>query len=78
MVVDGKEDSDCGLLCEWFEDAPPVYAVGEEAVGLGYFGRVLTVLTCPDLPTPDELYADADEEMGETGTGDWRDGLRPY
>ena len=77
-IATGKQDSACGLLCEWFEDAPPVYTVEEEAVGLGRFGRVLTVLTCVDLPDPDELYADEDEEMGETGTGDWRDALRPY
>ena len=43
-----------GLMCEWFVDAPRDTQVTEEAVGLGSYGRVLTVLRPGGLPDPDE------------------------
>jgi hypothetical protein len=59
-----------GLLCEWFPDAPETIEVVGEAVGLGPYGRVLTVLHCPDLPDLDE----AEEGYDENGDrAYWRD-----
>jgi hypothetical protein len=43
-----------GLLCGWFPDAPRDVEVVEESIGLGRYGRVLTVLRPGDLPDPDE------------------------
>ena len=43
-----------GLLCNWFPDAPRDVDVVEESIGLGRYGRVLTVLRPGDLPDPDE------------------------
>jgi hypothetical protein len=48
-VVAGDGESGSVLLCEWFEGAPAVEAT-DECVGLGPYGRVLTILSCPDLP----------------------------
>ena len=63
------------LLCEWFEGAPPTVEVIEEAIGLGSYGRVLTVLIIPDLPDADESdERDPEDHEG----GDWRDALRGY
>lgn len=68
--------SGTGYLCEWFRRAPAHVTVDIDAVGLGSYGRVLTLLVCSDLPDPDELYLmeSADDEDGETG--DWRDAMR--
>lgn len=41
-------------MCEWFVDAPRSTQVVEEAIGLGSYGRVLTVLRPEGLPDPDE------------------------
>jgi hypothetical protein len=43
-----------GLLCDWFPSAPRDVEVVEESIGLGRYGRVLTVLRPCDLPDPDE------------------------
>jgi len=43
-----------GLMCEWFIGAPQGTQVVEEAVGLGAYGRVLTVLRPEALPDHDE------------------------
>jgi len=43
-----------GRLCGWFPDAPADADVVEESIGLGHYGRVLTVLRPVDLPDPDE------------------------
>jgi len=73
-VATAEEATGSGLLCEWFEGAPAQLEVQEEVVGLGPFGRTLTVLSCPDLD-PDVLdeEGDADDEPR-----DWRDALRGY
>jgi Zn-dependent peptidase ImmA (M78 family) len=68
----GDEDHDSTLLCEWFDGAPNRLEVAEEAVGLGAYGRVLTVLRIPDLPDPDEA------EERDVEPSDWRDALRGY
>jgi len=48
-----REDAE-GLLCEWFPEAPDWVPVTEEAVGLGAYGRVLTVLHPWRLPDLDQ------------------------
>lgn len=64
-----------GLLTEWFDGAPVVEVV-EEALGLGAYGRVLTVLTCEDLPSPDALQAT--EERARRGPRSWKEAMRPW
>ena len=71
----GETRSAASLLCEWFEGAPDDLEVEEDAVGLGSFGRVLTILVAPELPHPDELQEKADRSDHDR---DWRDGLRGY
>lgn len=71
----GEQDSETGLLASWFEGAPAVEAV-EEALGLGSYGRVLTVLGCPDLPPADEIHQV--EQEGRKESPDWRARLRTY
>lgn len=63
-------------MCEWFDGAPAGVEVCEDALGLGAYGRVLTVLHLPDVPDPEEL--DEGAASGEEGSGDWRDALRGY
>ena len=82
----GGDDGSELLACEWCEGAPPSAVAVEEAVGLGTFDRVLTVLRFPDLPDPDTAYVLAEREEreareahdGRRRRGDWRVGLRPY
>ena len=66
--------SDSGLVCEWFEDAPPALEVEEDAIALGRWGRALTFLVIPGLPDPEEL----EMQSGDKDDGDWRDALRGY
>lgn len=73
----GESERDAQLLCEWFDAAPTSVEVREDAVGLGAYGRVLTVLHVPDLPEPEELD-EGTASAGEEGPGDWRDALRGY
>ena len=44
----------------------------EDVVGLGRSGRVLTVLTCPDLPDEDFPDEDSEEELVESWTPRFR------
>ncbi len=82
----GADDGSELLACEWCEGAPPSAVAIEEAVGLGMYDRVLTVLRFPDLPDPDTAYIreeraerEAREERDDSGRrGDWRVGLRTY
>ena len=66
--------SDSGLVCEWFEGAPPALELEEDAIALGRLGRVLTFLIIPGLPDPEELAM----QSGDEEDGDWRDALRGY
>lgn len=75
-VQRGDQRSSAGYLCEWFEGAPEEVEVEEDAVGLGSFGRVLTLLFAPELPDPDELEEELAEERDDPP--DWRDALRSY
>jgi Zn-dependent peptidase ImmA (M78 family) len=69
-IADGE-----GLLAEWFDGAPAV-VVTEEAVGLGPYGRVLTVLTCSLILAADVYHASREREV--TRDRDWRDPMRPW
>jgi len=76
------------FACEWFDTAPPDVAVREEALGLGSYGRVLTVLAFPGLPDADEAYVReqrANDEAQRGGdlpasrrSGAWKAQLRGY
>ncbi|XWV17680.1 MAG: ImmA/IrrE family metallo-endopeptidase [Gemmatimonas sp.] len=82
----GADDSSELLACEWCEGAPPSAVAVEEAIGLGIFDRILTILRFPDLPDPDTAYLLAEREEreareardGSGRRGDWRTGLRTY
>lgn len=74
-VVLGEEGGGEGTLVEWFDGAPDVPVI-EEVVGLGPYGRVLTVLTCANLPSADG-YRAADERNAWR-KGDWREAMRPW
>lgn len=57
----GKRDSGDGRLNDWM-DGERVYAVTEEVVGLGHYGRTLTVLTCKNLTMRIEQAEPEDDE----------------
>lgn len=76
-VLAGEQDSSTDLLCEWFPRAPKDLEVVVDALGLGAYGRVLSLLFCPDLPEPDEIYLQ--EQLGEDrheDRADWRSQMR--
>lgn len=75
-VERGEEEESACLLCEWFEGAPPMVTAEEQAVGLGPYGRVLTLLSVPRLPTAEEL--EEEEQSGRWREKDWRTPLRGY
>jgi len=50
--------------------------VTEEVVGFGAYERVLMVLTCDHLPSPDRQYLDRERE--QSSRGDWRQALRDW
>jgi hypothetical protein len=70
-----ENDESTMLACEWFQEAPPALEVIEEALGLGEYGRVLTLLRIPELPDADEIN---DPEPSSDDPRDWRDALRGY
>ena len=56
----------------WFPQAIEVFALREEAVGLGQYGRTLTILTADDVPDPDDYEA---IPIRSSRTGDqWSEG----
>jgi hypothetical protein len=73
-VSASKQASSAGYLFEWFPRAPKHLTVEVEAIGLGSYGRVLSLLMCPNLPDPDELYLEEEGEDAEDR--DWRSALR--
>lgn len=75
-VLKSLEASSTGLLCEWFPRAPSTVSVDVDAIGLGAYGRVLTLLVCSEMPDPDELYLLEEREEAEEEKGDWRNTLR--
>jgi hypothetical protein len=56
----GKTESSTGRLNDWM-GGDRVYSISEEVVGLGQYGRTLTILTCEAL----RLDAGDDEEENE-------------
>ena len=66
-----EEDGSTGVLCEWFDGAPAI-PVAEEAMGLGTYGRVLTVLVCQGLEQDSEHPPEHESKR------DWRDAMRTY
>lgn len=74
FAVSGVETSMI-QLADWFAGAPGVWAA-EEALGLGDYGRVLTVIIPEKLPTADQAEHARRKRM--QSSGDWRDALRSY
>jgi Zn-dependent peptidase ImmA (M78 family) len=72
----GDSEADEGLLCTWFPEAPAMTIAEEEAIGLGAYGRVLTLLSAPKLPTPEEIEEEEQEHTWRER--DWRDAVRGY
>ena len=75
-VAGGEMATSSCLLCEWIPSAPTNIEVQEDAVGLGSYGRALTVLYVPELPDADDSV-DSDSRDGDDPP-DWRDAMRPY
>jgi Zn-dependent peptidase ImmA (M78 family) len=67
-VRTAQKDSGDGRLNDWME-GDKVYRVTEEVVGLGSYGRTLTVLTCKALTMRVEEVEEDDEE--ETLVKSW-------
>ncbi len=74
-VSNGAADGSTMLLCEWLEGAPGDVEAEEEALGLGSYGRVLTVISAADLRDVDDCEEEETESEEER---DWRSALRPY
>lgn len=64
------------LLCEWFEGAPADLSLEEECLWLSSYGRVITMLSAPDLPSVDEVEEETQES--EWRERDWRDAVRGF
>jgi hypothetical protein len=60
-VRTGQRDAGEGRLNDWM-GGDRVYAVTEEVVGLGHYGRALTVLTCESLNMRIEKVDDDEDE----------------
>ena len=54
MVRDVAEDADAAGLYTWFPECDGEGELVEESVGLGRYGRVLTVLSAPELPDQED------------------------
>lgn len=59
-VAAGEEDSDTAPASEWFSGASGRYELVEEVIGLGTFGRTLTLLTVTEADEDEDN--DDDEE----------------
>ncbi|MCW3847389.1 hypothetical protein OF829_09055 [Sphingomonas sp. LB-2] len=57
----GRSEVGDGLLNRWL-DGEQTYRITEEVVGLGGYGRTLTVLTCSSLSVRPEDQPDEDDE----------------
>ncbi|HYJ80369.1 MAG TPA: hypothetical protein VEW03_12230, partial [Longimicrobiaceae bacterium] len=71
-----QELSSGGTLREWFPRAPAEVSVEVDAIGLGSYGRVLTLIMCTDLPDSDELYLHEQEGERSDEELDWRSEMR--
>lgn len=75
-VRHGEREESSSLLCEWFEGAPSAVFADEEALGLGDYGRVITLISVGALPTADEVEEERQEQIWRER--DWRDSIRGY
>ena len=50
------EDSDAAGIELWFPDCEPGGELVEESVGLGRYGRILTILSTTELPDFEDAY----------------------
>lgn len=73
----GEADGSTDFLGDWFPRAPRGLTVEVDALGLGTYGRVLSLLVFHDLPEPDEIYLQEQlgEDQGEYEL-DWRSEMR--
>jgi len=60
-VAAAARDGGVGRLSDWFERAP-AHPVREDVIGLGRFGRTLTVLHCDRISLEADGYEDDDDE----------------
>lgn len=70
----GKKDSGDGRLNDWM-GGERIYRITEEVVGLGQYGRTLTVLTCESLTAQangDESGDEGEDELIESWTPKFR------
>ena len=68
-VKNGARMAEDGELQDWFGGRLQA-DIYEEAIGLGSYGRTLTVLSTQDLPDPEEL--EAEKELQESWTPHFR------
>lgn len=71
-VRTGERDGGDGRLNDWM-GGERIYRVREDVLGLGQYGRTLTVLTCDGLSTDKESeYDNEDDELIESWTPKFR------
>jgi hypothetical protein len=62
--IERCEDTEgCCSLTDWFQNAPDA-EIQEDVVGLGHYGKTLTVLFADELPTEDDEYEEEDMVIG--------------
>ncbi len=64
-ILHGNRDEGEATLLDWF-DSDLQYALYEEVIGLGTYGKSLTVLTLDNLPDQEEI--DEEDELIESWT----------
>lgn len=71
-IRSGERDGGDGRLNDWM-GGERIYRVHEDVVGLGQYGRTLTVLTCESLGVDkDSEYDDEETELIESWTPNFR------
>lgn len=66
-ILRADRDEGASRLDDWFHDGPDV-GVFEQIVGLGSYGKTLTVLTVDDLPDEEEAEEEAELQRSWTPT----------
>jgi IrrE N-terminal-like domain len=61
----GDEDQGTSDLVTWF-NCDYDFNIYEEVIGLGKYGKALTILSCPDLPNLEDIEEDAELEESWT------------
>lgn len=75
-VSQGGEDSDSSPASDWFSGAASKYGLNEEVVGLGRFGRTLTLLTLEESEEDEDHDQVNDEDGDDYGRAPPRGGPR--